>query len=407
MSPAMKKVSRRRFLTGAARLGAAGLAAAPWLTAAELPSAAAAPLKRPFGRTGVELPVVNMGVMNAHLPELVRRAFEKGVRFFDTAAYYQRGRNETMVGRTLKDMGVRDQALIGTKIYVPEPQRPRLTDAEWKKAFVEGAESSLARLDTDRIDVLSFHSASDPEELALPGVREAMEELKRQGKIRWAGFSTHRNMASVVAGAGRFYDVGVVAFNYAMADDAAYLKVLADAAGSGLALVAMKTQCTQYWYRDLVPEDKQSLYRGRILHTAVLKWAVSHGFIATAIPGFNTLDQLEEDLSVNEGLELTPEETRFLEDRGVRGRMQEVCVQCSSCVGTCPRGVETPSLVRAHMYLTAYGNLDAARTALAEAPEGRGLERCRDCAECVASCSRRVPLSARLTELREFCVDVG
>src|ERR1022692_440074 len=63
-----------------------------------LNSSASPILQRTLGKTGLTLPVVSMGVMNADVPGLLRRAYELGIRHFDTAAAYQNGRNEEMVG---------------------------------------------------------------------------------------------------------------------------------------------------------------------------------------------------------------------------------------------------------------------------------------------------------------------
>ncbi|TFG80403.1 MAG: hypothetical protein E4H23_02755, partial [Chrysiogenales bacterium] len=62
------------------------------------------PLIRTLGRTGIKIPVVSMGVMNADNPALVKRSFEMGIRHFDTAWGYQKGRNEEMVGSVLTEL---------------------------------------------------------------------------------------------------------------------------------------------------------------------------------------------------------------------------------------------------------------------------------------------------------------
>ena len=85
------------------------------LASPTLETAASPILQRTLGKTGLSLPVVSMGVMNADVPGLLRRAYELGIRHFDTAAGYQNGRNEEMVGRVIKEMGFRDKVVIATK----------------------------------------------------------------------------------------------------------------------------------------------------------------------------------------------------------------------------------------------------------------------------------------------------
>ena len=92
--------------------------------AAAAPAVASASLiERTLGRTGLKIPVVSMGVMNASAPALVEASYRQGVRHFDTAWFYQRGMNETMVGDVVKQLGCRDQVVIGTKIYLKETER--------------------------------------------------------------------------------------------------------------------------------------------------------------------------------------------------------------------------------------------------------------------------------------------
>ena len=78
-------------------------------------------IQRTLGKTGLTMPVVSMGVMNADIPGLVRRSYELGIRHFDTAAVYQGGRNEEMVGSVIKELGVRDKVIIATKQVMRNP----------------------------------------------------------------------------------------------------------------------------------------------------------------------------------------------------------------------------------------------------------------------------------------------
>jgi predicted aldo/keto reductase-like oxidoreductase len=408
-------LTRREFLSqSVASLAGLGAAIAPAVLGSEPATAASSPsgqsfaapaagdlILRPLGKTGITLPVVSMGVMNAFQPELVKRAFEVGIRYFDTAAYYQRGQNEAMIGQALKEMNARDQTVIGTKIYIPFEQRPTLSPEETRKRFLETAGGSLRRLQTDHIDILCVHNVVEPEYLANAGIREALVKLREEKKVRFFGFSTHTNMAACIekaVGLG-FYDVIVTAFNYALADDQPLLETLRRAKAKGIGVVAMKTQCTQVDYREGFPAEKLALFCGKVMQTAVLKWVLRHDFIATAIPGFTTYDQLGEDFTVARSLEFTPEEKKFIEDRGVKLAFESACVQCRSCIQSCPRGVDVPTLMRTHTYATRYRNFAEARDALLAVPRGKGLDACAECERCAAGCTRRVRVGARISDL--------
>ena len=409
MTPSYKKLKRRDFLTktlagaGAAALwGRAGdpEPAAAAVAAAQSPAAIKPLITRTLGKTGLVLPVVNMGVMNADNPDLVRRAYELGMRHFDTAAGYWRGKNEEMIGRVLGDLGARSEAVIATKVAIPPARRESLSPPALKDEFVKVFEGSLRRLKTDYVDILYVHDVSNVEDVKRPGFLDALATLKDQKKARFVGFSCHRNMAACLdeAVSSGAYDVLLVAYNYAMQDNVRLIRSIEDAAARGIGLVAMKTQCMQSWYKDMIPADQQAFYGGSILQTAVLKWVLRNEGFACAVPGFTNFGELDDDISVARNLTLTEEETAFLADRKIRLAMAH-CVQCGGCLGTCPSGVETPTLMRAHMYLR-YPNVFQARAALESLPAGRGLDGCASCASCVARCRGRVDIGRRIGQLK-------
>ncbi|HEX7503058.1 MAG TPA: aldo/keto reductase, partial [Acidobacteriota bacterium] len=265
-------------------------------------------------------------------------------------------------------------------------------------------EQSLARLQTDYVDILYIHNVSDPALLQRPGLLAALDKAKQSKKARFVGFSTHQGMAECLeaaALAGHF-DVILTAINYSMFEGKELLAAMKKAAGAGIGLVAMKTQCRQSWYREGGPESLRSFYDGTLINSALLKWVLRLDSITTAVPGFTTFQQLEQDWPVVFNLDYTPEEVKFLSDRNVRLAMGGVCRQCGACAGGCPRGVDVPALVRAHMYAADYGNFSEMRRTLDELPMARGLQNCADCRECRASCARGVRITRRLEELKSI-----
>lgn len=356
-------------------------------------------LRRPLGKTGIELPVVSMGCMNSFDAALVKRSYEIGMRHFDTAAGYGEGRNEEMLGQAIQELGARDQVVIATKVHLP--RRPaEMETEEARRFFLTTADESLRRLRTDYIDLLYAHSMYGAADLQHPGILAALRELKESKKVRHIGFSTHRGMAECLAEAARmgFYEVVLTTFNVAFADDGAMLGALTRAASAGIGLVAMKTQCS-YRSRRSFPPDVRERLRGQLMQTALLKWVLNNPAITTAVPGYTDFAQMEEDFSVAHGLEYTEEEREFLVKRGVR-HAAAFCVQCGKCESACPRGVAIPELMRVHMYVMAYGNERHAQATLDRIPKDRGLSRCVDCGECRVVCRRAVPIARRIGDLR-------
>ncbi len=400
-----KTLNRRKFLGTAAGTVAGVLTLGrPGLTGGKtLPEGKPGDLiTRTLGRTGYKIPIVSMGVMNADNPELVRRAYEAGIRHFDTANVYQRGRNEEMVGWVLvEELKVRDRVVIATKINI-FPQQRNAPAAEIKDLHRKRLEESLRRLKTDYVDILYSHDVSDLAWLKNPAVVESLLEFKEQKKARFIGFSTHQNMNEMIRAAleMKIYDVVLTSLNYSLYDYAEYLETLKKAGAQGLGLVAMKTQCQQAWYRESVPAEMRRFYEGPIIHSALLKWALRHEFITTAVPGFTTFEQLNADMPVAYNLEYTEEEKKFLEDRLVKQQMAAVCRACGRCRPTCPKGVDIPSVLRAHMYAASYGNFYQARETLDGLEATRSIKACADCEQCTARCVRAVNIARRLDELK-------
>jgi len=403
------RLTRRSFLKETVTGLAAGplLAAAPSLSAAQNApkTKGGAVIVRTLGRTGFKAPIVGMGVMNADNPALVQRAYETGMRHFDTAAYYQRGKNEEMVGRVLKELNGRKEAVIGTKIYIPKNRRS-MPVSQVKDFYLKTAEESLRRLQTDTIDILYSHNVSETGWLMNDGVLEALRTLKEQGKTRFIGFSTHENMTAVIepAVASSPYDVILTTFNYSLAEDRTMDAALRKAQAKGIGLIAMKTQCQQGWYRsDIKAANKDMFnryYTGTLMNTALLKWALNHPSISWAIPGFTNFQQIDEDFPVARDLEYTREEKAFLEDRNIKAGMDAVCKLCRQCTNLCPAKVDIAGLLRVHMYAASYGNFTHARQVLADIPQDRGLKNCADCARCAAVCRGRVDIARRIDELK-------
>ena len=131
----------------------------------------------------------------------------------------------------------------------------------------------------------------------------------------------------------------------------------------------------------------------------MLKWVLGHEFIACAVPGVTTFEQMDENFVSARNIALSPDEKKFLEDRGVKMAMAAVCRRCDACVPTCPRGVDIPELLRAQMYAFNYGNPVQARDTLADILPGRGLDACRECGACVAVCANRVMIGRRIAQL--------
>jgi predicted aldo/keto reductase-like oxidoreductase len=352
-------------------------------------------LERTLGRTGLSLPIVSMGVMNADVPGILRRSYELGIRHFDTAAVYQNGRNEEMVGSVIKEMGIRDKVIISTK---QGTRASAQTSPEAKKRFIDGVEASLRRLQMDHVDILYHHGVDSADHAKAEPPIEALQTLKKEGKTRFIGISTHDTVEVLNAVIPlNVFDVALITLNYTMAHDAEKLATIEKAAKSGIGIVAMKTQAGG----TVRPDAKLPKELPGESQTALLKWVLNHDFITTAIPGFSTYEHLEQDFSVVRNLTYTDAEKKFLADKTFVAQA-EFCQQCGQCREDCPKRVDIPALMRSHMYAVQYRNVSMARHLLAKSEVGCGLDACRACNSCQAHCRNAVQIARKISQLKEL-----
>lgn len=359
-------------------------------------------ITRTLGRTGIEVPVVSMGVMNANLPSLVQKSYEDGARLFDTAWFYQNGMNETMVGEVLKDLKARESSVIVTKIFLKEQERD-LSMPETKQLFLDRFEQSLKRLQTDYVDILLYHSSSDSKEHNSPFIIEAFNQLKEAGKVKFTGVSLHGDdtvMVNEMAETG-YYDVVLVMFNAALAGNTRLINALQNAADKGMGVIAMKTQCggnRRHWKERYKDTERENI---ELNHSALLKWVLQHEFVATAIPGYTNFDQLDENWSVAYNLEYTEEEKTFLEKAEIE-LASSFCIRCGACKSTCPNNTDVPNLMRTYMYAYQYRNIEHARATEQTIPRSASIRNCISCNECSAHCARLINIAQRISSLKDL-----
>lgn len=352
-------------------------------------------ITRTLGKTGLTLPVVNMGVMNADNPNLVKVALDRGIVMLDTAHYYSYGRNESMIGEVIKNYP-RDSYVLATKVRATTVDRhtrleTEAVQAETFESFIEKYELSLMRLGLVYADILYLHSVRTKEDAMTEHIVEAMKKLKQDGKVRFIGLSTHRNEPEVIRAAAdsQVYEVVLTAYNFLQSNREEVQEAIAYAAGAGLGIVAMKTQAGVYW-----DEERTK----RINMKAALKWVLEDENVHTTIPGFTTYDQLEEDLSLMEDPALTEKEKEDLR-LGMKADYGGLyCQQCGQCLEQCPHSLEIPALMRSYMYVYGYRNLEAAKETLKSVQMSDTVP-CSSCSTCRVQCSKGFDVKRRLVDI--------
>ena len=354
---------------------------------------------RTLGRTNLRIPIVSFGVMNSDSPDLINRALDMGINHLDTAHVYLRGNSERVIGEVLEKRGERDKVYVATKMRLARDREKNVFSlkgserepAATEENLINQLETSLERLRTDYVDILYLHSCYSPEMATYEPLMNALVKVKKQGKARFIGTSTHADVANVIRATAdaEIYDVVLAVYNYVMEEKEEIKKAIAYAANKGVGVVAMKTQGGRRLQQD--PDTE-------INNQAALKWALNDENVCTTIPGMTTFEQLDMNMGVMNDLTLTRQDQRDLQmAASMRGTL--FCQNCRSCVPTCPNNVAIPNLMRAYMYAQGYGNFIQARTTIAELPEKKGLNVCRECSNCSASCRRGIDIGSRVNSL--------
>ena len=206
-------------------------------------------LYRPFGRSGEKISAIGLGgfhlgknaVTDAEARRLIHAAIDHGITFMDNCWDYNKGRSELRMGEALDQGGYRDRVFLMSKI-----------DGRTKKEAADQIDTCLKRLRTDRIDLMQHHEIlrfDDPDRVfAEGGAMEAFTEAKQAGKLRYIGFTGHKDprihlqMLAVAEERGFRFDAVQMPLNVMDAHFRSFAHlVLPYLVDHGIAPLAMKT----------------------------------------------------------------------------------------------------------------------------------------------------------------------
>ena len=304
---------------------------------------------RTLGRTGLQVSEVGFGgagighVWGPTTDEecvcAVRRALDLGINFFDTSPMYGGGRSEENLGRGLA--GRRPEAIIATKLRL-QTEDDRASNNNMVAAVRNSVEASLARLETDYVDLLQVHhqvGAERGEYMAAVGpppryalllnkadclaLGEAMKQVAREGKVRFIGITAwdgQRNAINEILGSGDF-DTAQILYNLlnrtAVAvpppgfDDIDQGQSLPVAEANKVGIIGIRSHAAgalaDTLDREAAPETEVARDHARAdtirkfvseqygsLSQAALRFCLDSPAIGTVVPGFKTVAEVEE-----------------------------------------------------------------------------------------------------------------
>lgn len=366
------RASRRSFLAAGLAVPAAGF------------TPAAAPLSyRTIGKTGMKVTSVAFGCMITSDQSVIERAADIGINYFDTARGYQDGNNERMVGTALK--GKRKNLFVSTKSHAPT-----------KQAALDELDTSLKTLGFDYVDIWYLHGKGKPGEISDELI-DAQETARKQGKIRFAGVSTHIAPAIVDRMIETRRDVMLMSYNFTM--DQANTDAIDKAKAAGIGVVAMKVMAGGK--RRIKPGDKLAgIFQRDGAMLSALKWVLKNPKVDAAIPSMTDMDQLDDNLTAMTA-SFTDADGKLLSAYLDHIR-PSYCRMCQRCEGTCPKGLPVADMLRFLMYADDYGQFGLGRQHFLALPEQTAAIRCGDCSICAVNCPNGVRVTERLIRAQEL-----
>ncbi len=320
--------------------------------------------------------------------EVVRYAYERGIRLFDTARGYTT--SERIIGEALA--GVREDVFIATK-----------SGAKTVEKISEHFQQSLDNLGTDYVDLFMFHNIMTEDDLhkilAPGGPFDYMKQQQKLGRARIVGFSSHSVETSVLAVGKRVFASVQFPFNYL--ETQCVKRLLPDALEAGMGFMVMKP------------------FAGGALSSAsaALKWVCSQN-ISTVIPGM--MSKHEIDTAVESALLVEAElgqvepstdvqlieppltdEERLAMRQDITELSQNFCRRCQYCL-PCPNGIPVNFIVSGELFFKRAGwhRADQAQVERIK----KGLE-CVECGVCEARCPYLLPLSTMVRPMAERLLD--
>ena len=150
---------------------------------------------RSLGRTGTKVSTLCLGCLmfggrtnETDSMDIIDRAIDEGINFFDTANMYVRGRSEEMVGKAFQRNGKRPRIVLATKVHFRMDDEDPNAQGNSRRHIIEQCEASLRRLQTDYIDLYQIHRPCS--DIPIDETLRALDDLIRAGKVRYIGSST-------------------------------------------------------------------------------------------------------------------------------------------------------------------------------------------------------------------------
>jgi len=360
---------------------------------------------RKFGNTGINISALGFGCMRLpeiqqedgtwiveqeKVNEMMLRAYELGVNYFDTALYYCHHNSEIAIGKALKPF--RDKVYVSTKCPLDLVKKTEDFEAVLDK--------SLAKLDMDYVDFYHFWGIDRKEfdEIIVPlGLLEEAQRLKEKGKIRHISFSFHDTPEALkhIIDNGKGLESVLLQYNLL---DRTNEEMIHYAAQKGLGVVVMGPVGGG---RLAAPTElSQKLGSGNLnTYELALRFVLGHPGVCCALSGMQNVTMVEQNAAIG-SLEVPMTEAQWKQAgqsmENLKKFSELYCTGCAYCQ-PCPKGIEIPKIFQAYTYHNVYGLSETAKKAYDkyinnEKKPGATSKDCIDCGFCESKCPQHLKI---------------
>jgi hypothetical protein len=394
MNISNRKMTRREMLKVAGLTGLASALGTPRLVRAAEIAAQPAEEKLPqvprrvLGKTGQSIPILLMGgsmSFDQRFDPKLAEALRFGVNYFDTAYSYAGGASETGIGNFLERSGRRKETWITTKSMNHTPD-----------GMANELAASLQRLKTDHVDLFFLHALKDGRELT-PEMAQAADKLKKDGKIRFFGFSCHDGtVVDLLNKAATLPWIDAIMFRYNFREYGN--KDLNDAMDachkSNIGLIAMKTQGSAVSFDDRVKKFDST----KFTHPqAVLKAVWADERITAAVSQMDALEKIKENVAAAVDPTKLSEANHEALQQYAQATQGSYCAGCDHICGQAlPKGLEVGTTLRYLMYHDVYRDPERARALFAQLPAAARQIEGVDFTQASALCPHKVDIAKHM-----------
>ncbi len=360
---------------------------------------------RKFGNTGARVSALGFGCMRLpeiqqedgtwqvdqeKVNEMLRRAWELGINYFDTALYYCHHNSEIAVGKAVKPF--RDKVYVSTKCPLEKVSSP-----EDYEAILD---QSLRKLDMDYVDFYHFWGIDKKEfeeKILALGLLDKAKELKAKGKIRHISFSFHDTPEALkyIIDNGPGLETVLLQYNLL---DRTNQEMMHYAAQKGLGVAVMGPVGGG---RLAYPTElSQKLGSGDFsTYELALRFVLGNPDVSVALSGMENLTMLEQNAAIG-ALEVPMTQEQWRQAGQTMENLKKFselyCTGCNYCQ-PCPQGIVIPKIFQAYTYHNVYGLSQLAKKTWEkyltnEKAPGVTSDQCIDCGHCESQCPQHLKI---------------